>query len=141
MIRRKTGIRLKAGNLQFLMHIEQRDQAIKHLIGPPNWTVLGLSNSSPFPIPTQPTTRHKILAAGVGFSASGSRLKPKALVPGSELECCSSHLIPSHQHGSLFLLASQWGRGSGTGLNLQTEPHFNESHLSTCGSTGNYAIR
>lgn len=55
IIRRKTGMRLKAHSLQFLMYTEPGGQAMKHLIHLPDWTVPGLSNSSPFPIPTQHT--------------------------------------------------------------------------------------
>lgn len=51
-------MRLKAC-LQFLMCAEQRNQAMKHLIGLPDGIVPGLSNFSPFPIPTQPTRRHR----------------------------------------------------------------------------------
>lgn len=129
LIRRKTGIRLKACSLQFLMYTVQRDQAMKHLIGLPNWTVPGLPNSSPFPSPTQPTTRHR--QSQRGCSASGSWPKPKALVPGSELEPCSSHLIPSL---STQLLASsrvsvgqrvrKW-RMSPDGSSFQCEPSVN----------------
>ena len=56
LIRRKTVMRLKACCLLFLMHPEQRGQAMKQLTGQLDWhlTVPGLPDFSSFPIPIWP---------------------------------------------------------------------------------------